>query len=80
MITLLTIIAVLVFVGLILTLVFSGLGLLFSLLFWVGVKLPLAIILFAIGTVFCCTIIFIPIGLGCMKHALRLLFPARILA
>ena len=42
---------------------------------WFLVKIPLALVLFCIGIVFCCTLIFIPIGLGLIKHAICLFVP-----
>lgn len=41
----------------------------FSVLLWLFVKLPCAIILVLIGVVFCITILLIPVGKGCFRFA-----------
>lgn len=43
---------------------------------WLCIQLPLAIMAFVFGLLLCCTILLIPIGLGCFKLAFGLLFPA----
>lgn len=40
---------------------------------WVAVKLPIALIMFFIGLLLCCTIILIPLGIKCMGAAFRIL-------
>ncbi len=47
----------------------------FGAFFWIVIKLPLTIIFFALGVVFCCTIILIPLGLLCFKIAGGMLVP-----
>lgn len=42
---------------------------------WLFIKIPLAIILWGLGLAFCCTIILIPLGIGCFRGGLRLLLP-----
>lgn len=46
-------------------------GAMLSMALWLFVRLPLAIVLFGIGIAFCVTIIFIPLGLGCLRAAGR---------
>lgn len=68
---------VLAIVGAIITVfgvVFGILALLLGGVFWFLVRLPLAIIMFVMGIVFCCTLILIPLGILCFRGALRLLF------
>ncbi len=48
---------------------------LFGILIWCLIKLPLTIVLFAVGTVLCCTIILIPLGLMCFRIGGGLLMP-----
>ena len=48
---------------------FKFTGAVFSVLFWLFVKLPCAIILVLIGVVFCVTILLIPVGKGCFSLA-----------
>lgn len=50
-------------------------GALLAAVIWLGIKLPLAIMFFALGVVFCITLILIPIGIGCFKIGIRLLIP-----
>lgn len=48
-------------------------GALLSMLIWLLFKLPLAMILAAIGILCCFTLIFIPIGIACFKGAIAIL-------
>ncbi len=48
---------------------FKFTGAVFSVLFWLFVKLPCAIILAILGVVFCITILLIPVGKGCFRLA-----------
>ena len=48
---------------------FKFTGAVFSVLFWLFVKLPCAIILAILGVVFCITILLIPVGKGCLGLA-----------
>jgi hypothetical protein len=50
-------------------------GALLAVAIWLFIKLPFAFITFMIGFVCCCTIILIPIGLGCFKAGMSLLMP-----
>lgn len=45
----------------------------FSILFWLFIKLPCAIALAVLGAVFCVTILLIPVGKGCFNLAWELL-------
>ncbi len=49
-------------------------GAMLSVALWLLIRLPLAIFLFGMGIVFCVTIIFIPLGLGCLRAAGRVAF------
>lgn len=62
-------------VTLLLVIGFKITGALFAILLWVVIKLPLAILLWVIGIVCCCTILLIPLGVGCFKSGLRLVIP-----
>ena len=48
---------------------FKFTNIVFSVLLWLFVKLPCAIILVLIGVVFCVTILLIPVGKGCFSLA-----------
>ena len=48
---------------------FKFTSIVFSVLLWLFVKLPCAIILGLIGVVFCVTILLIPVGKGCFSLA-----------
>lgn len=50
-------------------------GALLAAVFWTVVEIPLGIAVMAIGLVLCCTIILLPIGIGCMKAGVRLIVP-----
>ena len=50
-------------------------GALLGAVFWSVIQVPIAITAMAIGLVLCCTIILIPIGIGCMKAGFKLLIP-----
>ncbi len=50
-------------------------GAILSVILWVCVKLPLGLIACALGIGLCCTLILIPIGIGCLKAGLRLIIP-----
>jgi len=42
---------------------------------WLVIRLPIAIVMFALGVAFCCTILLIPVGLKLIGVGLRLLLP-----
>ena len=42
---------------------------------WLCVKLPIGLLLCALGIVLCCTIIFIKPGLKCVGKGIRLILP-----
>lgn len=48
---------------------FKFTSIVFSVLLWLFVKLPCAIILVLIGVVFCAMILLIPVGKGCFRLA-----------
>ena len=50
-------------------LAFGFAGLMLSLVFYVCIKLPFALLMLALGLIFCCTIIGIPLGLACFHAA-----------
>ena len=41
--------------------------------FWFLVKLPVAVVIFVVGVLLCCTIFLIPVGLACIKASFRVL-------
>ena len=50
-------------------------GALLAAVFWTVIEIPLGIAAMIIGLAFCCTIILLPLGLGCMKAGVRLIVP-----
>lgn len=50
-------------------------GALLAIVFWFAIKLPLAILMWVFGILCCCTILLIPVGVGCFKSGLRLMVP-----
>ena len=50
-------------------------GALIGAVFWSLVEIPLGIVAMAIGLALCCTIILLPLGIGCMKAGVRLIVP-----
>ena len=42
---------------------------------WLFIQLPIAMIIMALGFVFCCTLLLLPVGIGCMKAGIRILVP-----
>ena len=52
---------------------FKFTGAVFSVLFWLFIKLPCAIILAMLGVMFCITILLLPVGKGCFNLARGLL-------
>ena len=50
-------------------------GAFFMACFWLLREVPLAIVVLAIGLVFCCTLILLPVGIGCFKAGMKLLIP-----
>ncbi len=51
-------------------------GVILKALIWLGVLLPISILLFGLGIICCCTIILIPVGLKLFEAALHILFCA----
>lgn len=51
-------------------------GALLATFIWLFIEIPLALLTFLLGLVFCCTIILLPLGMGCFKLGSRLLMPA----
>ncbi len=50
-------------------------GALFAFIFWLCIKLPLSLFFFIVGTLLCCTIILIPLGIMCFKIGGGMLVP-----
>lgn len=50
-------------------------GAILSAAIWVFIKIPLAMAALALGLVFCCTIILIPVGICFLKSGIRFLIP-----
>lgn len=50
-------------------------GALLGAVFWSVIEIPLAIVVMAIGLALCCTVILLPLGIGCLKTGARLLVP-----
>ncbi len=50
-------------------------GAVFKVGWWMFIELPIAIILFCFGAVFCCTILLIPVGIWLFKTGFRLMVP-----
>ena len=50
-------------------------GALLAAVFWTVIEIPLGLITKVIGFALCCTIILLPLGLGCMKAGVRLIVP-----
>lgn len=65
--------------SLLLVISFKITGALFAILLWVVIKLPLAILMWVVGIVCCCTILLIPLGVGCFKSGLRLAVPGSVI-
>ena len=56
---------ILIAIAAVILLLWAGLkitGSILGILFWLVVKLPISIVLFVVGALMCCTIIFIPVG------------------
>ena len=64
-----------IFIGFILWLVFTITGGALISLFWLCIKVPLALLLFSLALSLCCTIILIPLGILLFKAGIRLLIP-----
>lgn len=65
----------LLFLTFMLWLGFKMTGALLSALFWLCIGLPIALITFVFGLLCCCTIILIPVGIGCFKAGFKFLVP-----
>ena len=50
-------------------------GALLAAVFWTVVQIPLGLVAMTIGLALCCTIMLLPIGIGCMKAGVRLIVP-----
>lgn len=68
------IIITLIVLALLLWLGFHLTGALLSALFWLFVRLPLALLVFCLGIALCATLLLIPLGLKCFRLALEILF------
>ena len=42
---------------------------------WLFIKVPLAMVCLVLGVLCCITLLFIPVGVGCLKAAVKLLLP-----
>lgn len=67
------------FIGFMLFIGFTLTGAFLSALIWLCVKVPLAIICWAIGLALCCTIILIPIGVSMVKCGIKIMIPGRLI-
>lgn len=65
----------LLFLTFMLWLGFKMTGALLSALFWLCIGWPIALITFVFGLLCCCTIILIPVGIGCFKAGFKFLVP-----
>ncbi|MDO5573708.1 MAG: hypothetical protein Q4G60_06990 [bacterium] len=65
----------LIFLVLMIWIGFKLTGAVFGALIWLFIKLPIALVLIALGIVCCCTIILIPVGVGLFKSAGWLMMP-----
>lgn len=68
-----TIILFLIVVFLLFGLAFKITGLFIKSLLWLCILLPMGIMLWAIGLVFCCTILLIPVGILLFKAGARMI-------
>ncbi len=50
-------------------------GALLTTCLWLFIGIPLAVGIMIVGLVLCCTIILLPLGIGCFKAGLKLLVP-----
>lgn len=50
-------------------------GALLAAVFWTVIEIPIGLVAMIIGLALCCTIILLPLGLGCMKAGVRLIVP-----
>ena len=50
-------------------------GALLAAVFWTVIEIPLGLVAMIIGMALCCTIILLPLGIGCMKAGVRLIVP-----
>lgn len=50
-------------------------GALLAAVFWTVIEIPLGLVAMIIGLALCCTIILLPLGIGCMKAGVRLIVP-----
>ncbi len=50
-------------------------GALLMAMFWLFIELPLGVMIGALGILFCCTLILIPIGIPLVKSGVRLMIP-----
>ena len=50
-------------------------GALLAAIFWTVIEIPLGLVVMIIGLALCCTIILLPLGIGCMKAGVRLIVP-----
>lgn len=79
MFTVLLIFIILILIA-VLGLCFEIIGDLLKIVLKVVIFVPCALVLGVLGIVFCCTLILIPVGIGCFKLAGKLLNPFKLCA
>ncbi len=75
MLTLLVILGSAFLLGGLLKLGFLLTGAMLSAAFWLLLRLPLALLILALGAALCCTLFLLPIGLRVIRGGLRVLLP-----
>lgn len=53
---------------------FSAVGLVLKLFYFLCIAIPISLFLGSLGIILCCTIIGIPLGIFCLKHAVSWFF------
>ena len=69
---------IIIFLGILTVILWVGYkitGALFTACIWLFIKVPFAILVGLLGLIMCITILLIPIGVKCLKAALRFLIP-----
>lgn len=56
-------------------LAFKLTGALLKACLWLFIFVPVSIVLFVVGLVCCCTLLFIPVGIALLKQGARLIIP-----
>ena len=54
---------------------FKVTGVFLTAIIWLCIKIPLALMMWMIGLICCCTLILIPVGIGLFKAGLFLMIP-----